>query len=108
MDHRYRTAERCSTRLTSMSHDLTSMIDEINDAGKRLNKSGKAAGDDPLSQIVRVLNGHLAQLQMIDTGAAALQQKVTSAQKEVRSLGRNGGLGGDSVDDFYRSYLGRR
>lgn len=91
-----------------MSHDLTSMIDEINDAGRKLNKTGKAANDDPLSQIVRVLNSHLMQLQTIDSGAAALQQKVAAAQKEARSLGRNGGLGGDGVDDFLRSYMARR
>lgn len=93
-----------------MSHDLTSMIEEINLASTNLSKSNKSATDsDPLSQIVRVLNSHLSQLQQIDTGAAALQQKVTLAQKEARSLGRGSGLGEDGgVDGFMRSLNGRR
>lgn len=85
------------------------MIEEINAASTNLRQSNKSANtQDPLSQIVRVLNGHLAQLQMIDSGASTLQAKVSAAQKEVRSLGRSGGLGSDEVDSFARSYLGRR
>ena len=60
---------------------------------------------------MRVLNGHLSQLQQIDQGAAALQAKVTAAQqlgKGMRSSHGFNGLGNDSVDDFYRSYMGRR
>ena len=104
---RYRIAERCSTRLTSMSHDLTSMIEEINSASTNLRQSTKSANaQDPLTQIVKVLNGHLSQLQSIDQGASALQQKVSVAQKEARGLGR--GYAGDEIDGFARSYLGRR
>lgn len=85
------------------------MIEEINLASTNLRQSNKSANtQDPLSQIVRVLNGHLAQLQSIDSGASALQQKVAMAQKDVRSVGRNGGLGSDEADAFARSYLGRR
>jgi len=85
------------------------MIEEINLASTDLRQSNKSADtQDPLSQIVRVLNGHLAQLQLIDSGATSLQQKVAAAQKEVRNIGRNGGLVGDEVDAFGRSYLGRR
>lgn len=92
-----------------MSHDLTAMIEEINAASSNLRQFNKSANaQDPLGQIVRVLNGHLAQLQQIDVGAAALQSKVTAAQKEVRSYGRNGALGNDDVDAFARSYLGGR
>lgn len=58
-----------------------------------------------------MLNSHLAQLQAIDSGAAALQAKVAAAQKEGQRLGgANGyhGLGSDPADDFYRSYMSRR
>jgi nuclear pore complex protein Nup62 len=100
--HSYQTAERCSARLTTMSHDLTSMIDEINLASTNLSKSSKTAESDPLSQIVRVLNAHLGQLQQIDVGAEQLRQKVESAQKEVRGFGgRVGDEGG--VEGFMRS-----
>lgn len=92
-----------------MSHDLTSMIEEINAASTNLRQSNKSTHQqDPLGQIVRVLNGHLAQLQQIDVGAASLQSKVTAAQKEVRSFGRNGVLGAEDMDAFARSYLGGR
>jgi len=110
-----------------MGKDLTSMVDEINDASSNLSRNSTA--DDPvscsdcdcnsgriltgmqLSQIVRVLNGHLSQLQMIDQGTAALQDKVAAAQKSGRNLGSSGmgnGYGSDAAADFYRSYMGRR
>ncbi|KAH0360809.1 hypothetical protein KCU65_g9158, partial [Aureobasidium melanogenum] len=98
----YQTAERCSARLTTMSHDLTSMIDEINLASTNLSKSSKTAESDPLSQIVRVLNAHLGQLQQIDVGAEQLRQKVESAQKEVRGFGGRG-ASDEGVEGFMRS-----
>ena len=58
---------------------------------------------------MRVLNGHLSQLQWIDTNAAALQTKVASAKKAEGGLGgAHGGLESDAADSFYRSYMGRR
>lgn len=92
------------------------MIEEINLASTSLTKSSKNSntGDqDPLAQIVRVLNSHLAQLQTIDTGAAQLQQRVAVAQKEARGLGMGGrgGLGiaaeDAGVEGFMRSLNGR-
>lgn len=110
LNYRYRIADRSAARLTQMSHDLTSMIDELNSASLNLRSSGQSESkdSDPLAHIVRVLNAHLAQLQSIDAGAAALNAKVTAARKEARLLGRNGGIAGDDVDAFARSYLGRR
>lgn len=95
-----------------MGHSLTAMIEEINDASAKLSSANPAASraDDPLAQIVRVLNGHLTQLQTIDLGAAALQAKVAAAQREARTLGQSQGLGGGRnafVENFGRSYLGR-
>ena len=66
---------------------------------------------DQLSQIVRVLNGQLAQLQKVDQGAAELQAKITAAQKTGRSIGSYddlNGSGNSAADEFYRSYMGRR
>jgi len=51
------------------------------------------------------------QLQQIDQGAAALQLKVTAAQKASQGLGATSGYNGpssDAADGFYRSYMGRR
>lgn len=64
-----------------------------------------------LSQVVRVLNSHLTQLQQIDQGAAALQMKVAVAQKASQGLGASNSYSGpssDAADGFYRSYMGRR
>ncbi|EPE03948.1 nuclear pore glycoprotein p62 [Ophiostoma piceae UAMH 11346] len=103
----YKLAERLIDRMDDMSKDMTKMIKEINDISGSLSKTGKT--DDPLSQIVRVLNGHLSQLQWIDTNAAALQTKVASAKKAEGGLGgAHGGLESDAADSFYRSYMGRR
>lgn len=63
-----------------------------------------------LSQVVRVLNSHLTQLQQIDQGAAALQLKVAAAQKAGQNMGASNGFNGpisDAADGFYRSYMGR-
>nr|7TBI_M1 Chain M1, Nsp1 [Saccharomyces cerevisiae]7TBI_M2 Chain M2, Nsp1 [Saccharomyces cerevisiae]7TBI_M3 Chain M3, Nsp1 [Saccharomyces cerevisiae]7TBI_M4 Chain M4, Nsp1 [Saccharomyces cerevisiae]7TBJ_M1 Chain M1, NUP62 [Homo sapiens]7TBJ_M2 Chain M2, NUP62 [Homo sapiens]7TBJ_M3 Chain M3, NUP62 [Homo sapiens]7TBJ_M4 Chain M4, NUP62 [Homo sapiens]7TBK_M1 Chain M1, NUP62 [Homo sapiens]7TBK_M2 Chain M2, NUP62 [Homo sapiens]7TBK_M3 Chain M3, NUP62 [Homo sapiens]7TBK_M4 Chain M4, NUP62 [Homo sapie len=75
----YKLAEKLTDQLDEMGKDLAKMIKEINDMSNTLSKGSKP--DDPLTQIVRVLNGHLAQLQWIDTNAAALQAKVAAAQK---------------------------
>ncbi|KAL8989708.1 MAG: hypothetical protein Q9177_001466 [Variospora cf. flavescens] len=105
----YQLAEKLSTRLDEMGRDLGSMIEEINHASSSLNKNTKP--DDPLSQVVRVLNSHLTQLQQIDQGAAALQLKVAAAQRASQSLSPTNGLHGpssDAADSFYRSFMGRR
>lgn len=91
-----------------MGKDLGSMIEEINDASLNLSKHAKA--DDPLTQVVRVLNSHLTQLQQIDQGAASLQMRVKESQKAGQSMGPPSGLSGpssDAAEGFYRSYLGR-
>lgn len=94
-----------------MSHNLTSMIEEINAASTKLNSNNNRSSSstgDPLAQIVRVLNSHLSQLQTIDEGSNALAARVEQAQKEARGLGeRTGGAGGGWLDGFGRSYLGR-
>lgn len=64
-----------------------------------------------LSQVVKVLNSHLSQLQLIDQGAAALHAKVAAAQKSSQNMGSSNGFNGpssDAADGFYRSYMGRR
>ncbi|OXV09238.1 hypothetical protein Egran_02998 [Elaphomyces granulatus] len=112
----YKLAEKLSGRLNEMGKDLSSMIEEVNNASGTLSKTNKA--DEPISQIVRILNSHLSQLQLIDQGAAELQAKVEAAQNASQTLGsRLGGYGhsssgigtgGNATDDFYRSYMGRR
>lgn len=103
----YKVAEKLTDKLEEMGRDLSKMIKEINDISGTLSKGNKP--DDPLSQIVRVLNGHLSQLQWIDTNAAALTAKVNAAQKTSAAVGNQyGGQDHDAADSFYRSYMGRR
>ncbi|KAF3768946.1 hypothetical protein M406DRAFT_355091 [Cryphonectria parasitica EP155] len=103
----YKLAENVTDRLEDMGKDLGKMISEINDISGSLNKGNKP--DDPLSQVVRVLNGHLHQLKWIDDNAAALEAKVKAAQKATNNMGTNyGNQANDAVAGFGRSYLGRR
>ena len=44
---RYQLAEKLSSRLDEMGKDLSSMVEEINDASSSLNKNSKP--DDPVS-----------------------------------------------------------
>ncbi|KAK4170254.1 Nsp1-like C-terminal region-domain-containing protein [Cladorrhinum sp. PSN259] len=101
----YKLAEKVTDRLDDMGKDLTKMIKEINDMSGTLSKGNKP--DDPLSQIVRVLNGHLSQLQWIDTNAAELQAKVTAAQKITGNMGHTtSDPETHAAESFYRSYRG--
>jgi nuclear pore complex protein Nup62 len=124
----YRLAESLTDRLDDMGKDLTKMIKEINDMSGTINKGSKP--DDPvrlvisqylldgipdpltkfqLSQIVRVLNGHLASLQWIDTNAAALQAKISAVQKSANhSTSHFGASENSPAESFYRSYTNRR
>jgi nuclear pore complex protein Nup62 len=122
----YKLAEKLSERLDEMGTNLESMVEEVNAVNAGLSKNGKA--DEPvrpspsvsvlsiltdfqITQIVKILNQHLNQLQAIDNGASVLQSKVAEAQKAARGVGYlNGhhGNGSTASDDFYRSYMGRR
>jgi nuclear pore complex protein Nup62 len=121
---RYKLSEKLSDRLNELNRDLTEMIEEINTTSQTLSKTGKA--DDPVSlfllfryqctnaiqltKVVRVLNTQLSQLQLIDSGASQLQEKIAKAQKDSQHVGANGwnGLGSDPTADFYRSFRGGR
>ncbi|PFH61773.1 hypothetical protein XA68_16302 [Ophiocordyceps unilateralis] len=103
----YKLAEKLTQQLDEKSRDLSKMVKDINDISGSLTKGAKV--EDPLSQIVRVLNGHLTQLQWIDAHAAALQAKVAAAQKSSVALNSHyAGVENDAAESFYRSYMGRR
>lgn len=124
----YRLAEKVTTKLDEMNNDLADVIGQINDVAAKLTKVKQ--GEDPvsrfaavrmelwkiltlsqLSQVVRVLNTHLQQLQVIDVTTSTLEAKVTAAKREARRSGMyNGhhGFGSDAADDFYKSVMSRR
>ncbi|KAI9825634.1 MAG: FG-nucleoporin nsp1 [Thelocarpon impressellum] len=116
-DRTYKLAEKLSDRLDDMGKDLKTMIEEINNASTTLSKTSKT--EDPLAQIVKILNSHLSSLQWIDQNASALQAKISAAQNQAsQNMGRGangqnalGGTGsgdGDAADEFYRSFVGSR
>jgi nuclear pore complex protein Nup62 len=129
----YKLAERLQERLDDVGRDLGEMVEEVNAANASLSRNGKA--DEPVShpktvagknytdekqitQIVRILNSHLSQLQAIDQGTAELQKKVAEAQKMAGGIGylsngfgtsgRGEGNGNGNVEGFMRSYRGGR
>ncbi|PHH78338.1 hypothetical protein CDD80_7024 [Ophiocordyceps camponoti-rufipedis] len=122
----YKLAEKLTQQLDEKSRDLSKMVKEINEISGSLTKGAKVEDpvsissflslstyvsdcNDKLSQVVRVLNGHLTQLQWIDANAAALQAKVAAAQKSSGALNSHYvGVENDAAETFYRSYMGRR
>ncbi|ORZ01947.1 nuclear pore glyco protein p62 [Lobosporangium transversale] len=68
----YSLAENLNKQLDDMSLNLTNMIEEINQT------SPKADGEsnDPVGQIIQILNAHLTSLQWIDDSTTQLQSKV--------------------------------
>lgn len=126
----YKLAEKLSQHLDEKSRDLAKMVKEINEVSGTLSKTTRA--EDPVSfratshlrysalyianvsthkvsQIVKVLNGHLSQIQWIDTNTAALQAKIAAAEKANGSLGGQQGIAeNDAAESFYRSYMGRK
>lgn len=70
----YRLAEELNEKLESMGNNLGTVINEINDVSTDL--TGTKTDDDPLTQIVKVLNSHLSSLQWIDTHTNELQEKL--------------------------------
>lgn len=107
----YKMAENCSSRLEELERSMGDMVEEINaTSGKLSDKKGVGAENenDPLRQIVGVLNRHLSQLQSIGSGAQQLKEKVVLAQRDARNLGNQGLNDPDWISSFGASYLGRR
>lgn len=72
-------------------------------------ESSSSANTAQLSQVVRVLNSHLAELQKIDMGVTELKKRIAEAQRDsqrVHSRGL-GGYGFDAAEEFGRTFRGR-
>lgn len=94
----YSLAEKLNETLIGMEGDLGEMIKAINKAGATINKTSNA--DDPLSQIVKILNDHLSSLQWIDSHTTQISEKIQEAQRKGNERS-NASLGGE--DDFFPS-----
>ncbi|KAF2668490.1 hypothetical protein BT63DRAFT_479898 [Microthyrium microscopicum] len=99
----FKLAEKLTDRLDGLNKDLVDVIEEINAVSSLLNNT--KGTDDPLSNVVRVLNSHLMQLQKIDMDASLLQAKVKEAQKAQKAMdGGDWRSGTDPTDEFMRSF----
>ncbi|CCX31220.1 Similar to Nuclear pore glycoprotein p62; acc. no. Q63850, partial [Pyronema omphalodes CBS 100304] len=94
----YSLAEKLNEILIGMEGDLGEMIKAINKAGATINKTSNA--DDPLSQIVKILNDHLSSLQWIDTHTTSVAEKIHDAQRKGNSAGAST-MG--TEDDYFPS-----
>lgn len=98
----YHTAQLLNDHLEQMGKDLAGLIDEINKASTTINKTTNQ--EDPLSQIVRVLNNHLSSLQWIDAHTNSIQEKIQEAQKKAKENAGNR----FQEDDFLASHASFR
>lgn len=102
----YRLAEELDGKIGAMSNNLETVINEINEVStdltdgraahdrKGANKGGPDSGnsgssvsilggssDDPITQIIKILNAHLSSLQWIDTNTTELQEKLDQIEQ---------------------------
>lgn len=79
----YSLARQVNTKLDSLETQLATVIDEINKVTKDANQLKE---EDPLAQIVQVLNSHVASLDWIDENASKLQEKLGQAYSQSSRL----------------------
>jgi len=76
-----------------IDQQLNSMATTLKDLVSRLNASQtqeQDAQDQPIVQILDVLNGHLTLLQWIDQQSTLLQAKMQDVQTQTKSVGHHG------------------
>jgi len=74
----YVQAERINTQLNTMAATMKELIDRLNEGQE------PAASDNPVSQIVQILNAHLNSLQWIDQNVALLSGKLADLEGLLR------------------------
>ncbi|PRT54456.1 Nucleoporin NSP1 [Wickerhamiella sorbophila] len=79
----YALAQQVNTKLDSLETQLVTVIDEINKVTKDANQLKE---EDPLAQIVQILNSHVASLDWIDENASKLQEKLGKAYSQSSRL----------------------
>jgi nuclear pore complex protein Nup62 len=76
----YQLAEDLNRQLDQMGVTLRELIKKINS-----NQQQSADDDNPIYQIVQILNAHLNSLQWIDQSSSALQHKIAEVDKQLKA-----------------------
>ncbi|ODV68377.1 hypothetical protein HYPBUDRAFT_105482 [Hyphopichia burtonii NRRL Y-1933] len=86
----YHNAELLDERLDTLGDNLTTLINEINSVSDVFNKNllngfsnseAKAKGENPVEEIVKLLNLHLDNLKYVEKQEQILQEKVAKASR---------------------------
>ncbi|RKP04445.1 hypothetical protein THASP1DRAFT_21117 [Thamnocephalis sphaerospora] len=93
----YDMASSLNHQLDDMSRALTSMIDDVN----RMSGDTGRVADDPLAQVVQILDAHLTSLEWVDRNASDLSARIdavaklqdnVSAKLDIHHQGKQSGL----------------
>ncbi|KAI9591776.1 Nsp1-like C-terminal region-domain-containing protein [Syncephalis fuscata] len=79
----YDMASSLNHQLDDMSRALTAVIEEVNRVG---GEGGQATADDPLMQVVQILDAHLTSLEWVDRNASELSVRVDALNKLQSSI----------------------
>jgi len=75
----YNLADQLTSKLDNLEGSLTSIIGEMNNLTRETHHIKES---DPVADIVKILNSHLASLQYIDESANALQKKLVEVHMQ--------------------------
>jgi len=75
----YQMAEDINKQLDQMETTLKDLVKKIN-----MTQEQEAGNDDPMYQIVQILNTHLTSLQWIDQTSLQVQQKILDLEKQLK------------------------
>ncbi|ODM97189.1 Nuclear pore glycoprotein p62 [Orchesella cincta] len=75
-EHLYSLTESVDTQLQQMAEDLKEVIRHINESNKTVDKN------DPVSQILRILNEHTDALQWVEDNANAVRKSLDNVSKQ--------------------------
>ncbi|ORX91459.1 hypothetical protein K493DRAFT_227920 [Basidiobolus meristosporus CBS 931.73] len=82
----YNLAEGLNKQLDDMSKNLATMIDEINQSAVLSGTKEAQDDEDPIAQIVQILNAHLTSLEWIDQNSSSLNAQLKDVSSTQSSL----------------------
>jgi len=87
----YKLAESIDCQLKRMMQDLKDIIEHINNANNN-QVTSQSGGEDPMTQIAKILNSHMDSLQWVDQSSAGLQKRVEDVSRLMEARKRDQSL----------------